>query len=139
MVNKKILLGVAVIGMLTLSTGVAWAGEVTSAINYQGQLADSSGSPLSGTYEMTFRLYEAATGGTALDTDIHDVVVTDGLFNTEIGFVQGCFDGRALWLGITVGTDSEMTPRQEFRPVPYALSLVPGAMINGSVVEEPVL
>jgi len=132
MVNRKILLCVIVIAMLTLSAGVAWADEVTSSINYQGRLADSAGCPLSGTYTMTFRLYEAATGGTALDTDIRDVVVTDGLFNTEIDFDQSYFDGRALWLGITVGTDSEMTPRQEFRPVPYALSLVPGAKIMGA-------
>jgi hypothetical protein len=132
MVNRKILLGVTVIAMLTLSVGVAWADEVTSEINYQGRLAGSSGSPLTGTYTMTFRLYETATGGTALDMDAHQVEVTDGLFNTHIGFDQSYFDGRALWLGIKVGTDSEMTPRQEFRPVPYALSLVPGARIMGA-------
>jgi hypothetical protein len=138
MVNKKILLGVTVIAMLTLSVGVAWADEVTSDINYQGRLADSAGKPLSGTYSMTFQLYDVSSGGTALDTDIHDVVVTDGLFNTEIDFDQSYFDGRALWLGIKVGTDSEMTPRQEFRPVPYALSLVPGAVIDG-FLSRPVL
>jgi hypothetical protein len=60
------------------------------------------------------------------------VKVTGGLFNTHIDFDQSYFDGRALWLGITVGTDSEMTPRQEFRPVPYALSLVPGARVMGA-------
>jgi hypothetical protein len=129
--NMKILLCATVIVMLTLSAGVVWADEVTSAINYQGRLADSSGSPLSGTYTMTFRLYEAATGGTALDMDIHDVVVTDGLFNTAIAFDTSYFDGRELWLGVTVGTDSEMTPRQELRPVPYALGLKPGACVNG--------
>ena len=136
--NMKILLGATVIAIFTLSAGVVWADEVTSVINYQGRLADKAGSPLSGTYTIAFRLYEAATGGTVLDTDTHDVVVTDGLFNTEIDFDQSYFDGRALWLGITVGTDSEMTPRQEFRPVPYALSLVPGAVINGSL-SGPVL
>ncbi|MEA1865605.1 MAG: hypothetical protein U9N46_10545, partial [Euryarchaeota archaeon] len=133
MVNRNILLSVTVIAMLTLSVGVAWAAEVTSAINYQGRLADSSGSPLSRTYEMTFGLYNVSTGGTALDTDTHQVEVTDGLFNTEIDFDQSYFDGRALWLGVKVGADSEMTPRQEFRSVPYALSLVPGATIMGAV------
>jgi len=132
MVNRNIPLCVTVIAMLTLSAGVVLADEVTSAINYQGRLADSSGSPLSGTYTMTFRLYEAATGGTALATDIQDVVVTGGLFNTELYFDQSYFDGRALWLGVKVGSDSEMTPRQEFGPVPYALSLVPGTKIIGA-------
>ncbi len=111
------------------------AASVTTSINYQGRLTDSSGSPLTGTYTMTFGLYDVSTGGTALDTDTHVVMVTDGLFNTGIDFDQSYFDGGALWLGVTVGTDSEMTPRQELRPVPYAmsaLSLVPGANIIGS-------
>jgi hypothetical protein len=54
------------------------------------------------------------------------------LFNKELNFDQSYFDGRALWLGVKVGADPEMTPRQEFRPVPYALSLVPGAKIIGA-------
>jgi hypothetical protein len=108
------------------------ASAVTSGINYQGRLTDSAGEPLSGTYTMTFRLYEVASGGSALDTDTHSVEVTDGLFNTEIDFDQEHFDGRGLWLGITVGGDAEMSPRQELRPVPYALSLKPGANIVGA-------
>jgi hypothetical protein len=104
----------------------------TSSINYQGRLTDTADEPLSGSYTMTFRLYEVASGGMALDTDSHSVVVTDGLFNTEIDFGQEHFDGRGLWLGVTVGIDSEMSPRQELRPVPYALSLKPGAYIVGA-------
>ena len=106
---------------------------MTDSINYQGRLTDSSGSPLSGTYTMTFGLYDVSTGGTALDTDTDVVMVTDGLFNTGIDFGAGYFDGRELWLGVAVGNDDEMMPRQELRPVPYALSLVPGAVIDGSV------
>jgi hypothetical protein len=107
------------------------ASEVTSSISYQGRLADSAGEPLSGTYDMTFRLYEYPSS-TALDTDTHSVEVTEGLFNTDICFDQNYFDGRELWLGIIVEGEV-MTPRQEFKPVPYALSLRPGAVINGSV------
>ena len=108
------------------------AASVTDSINYQGRLTDRSGSPLTGTYGITFRLYDVSTGGTALDKDAHNVDVADGLFNTGIDFDQSCFDGSELWLGVAVGTDSEMTPRQELRPVPYALSLVPGAEIISS-------
>jgi hypothetical protein len=115
------------------------AALVSSNINYQGRLTDSSGNPLDGTYTMTFKLYESASGGTALATDTHSVTVTDGLFSTTTSLGTSSFDGRALWLGIKVGSDPEMTPRQELRPEPYALSLRPGAMINGSVNEGPVL
>ncbi|KAF5427210.1 hypothetical protein C5S39_13860 [Candidatus Methanophagaceae archaeon] len=109
------------------------ASDVTASINYQGKLTDNASEPLSGTYTMAFRSYDVATGGTALDTDTHTVKVTDGLFNTHIDFNQSYFDGRELWLGITVGTDFEMMPRYELSAVPYALSLKPGAVINGSV------
>jgi hypothetical protein len=109
------------------------ASAVTASINYQGRLTDSGGNPLSGTYTMTFKLYETSTGGTALRTDTQSVTVTEGLFSTRINLGTSYFDGRALWLGITVGADPEMTPRQELRSVPYALSLRTGAVINGSV------
>jgi len=108
------------------------ASDATASINYQGKLTDNVSEPLSGTYTMTFRLYDVVTGGTALDTDTHTVKVTKGLFNTHIDFNQSYFDGRKLWLGITVGSDSEMMPRYELSAVPYALSLKPGAVINGS-------
>jgi hypothetical protein len=111
------------------------AASVTPSINYQGRLTDSAGNPLDGPYMMTFKLYDTASGGTALANDTHSVIVTEGLFSTEITFDPSDFDGRALWLGIKVGGDPETTPRQELRPVPYALSLRPGAVINGSVPE----
>ncbi len=38
-----------------------------------------------------------------------------------------------MWLGIKVGSDLEATPRQAIVPVAYALSLVPGAAITGSL------
>jgi len=112
---------------------------VTSQMSYQGRLNDNTGNPLDGTYSMTFRLYDVSSGGTALDTDTHNVEVSNGLFNTYLDFDPYYFDSKELWLGIRVESDSEMTPRQEFRPVPYALSLRPGAVIDGSVGKGCVL
>jgi hypothetical protein len=122
------------------SGGALAASSVSSSINYQGRLTDSASNPLDGTYTMTFKLYENASGGSALATDTHPVSVTEGLFSTNIAFGSWWyFDGRALWLGIQVGTDPEMTPRQELRPVPYALSLRPGAWIVGNTSDPALL
>src|SRR5258706_15797749 len=41
----------------------------TSAIPYQGRLADAGGNPLDGSYSMTFKLYGLASGGSALWTE----------------------------------------------------------------------
>lgn len=111
---------------------IAMTSDVPSSINYQGRLTNSAGEPLSGTYNMTFRLYKVASGGTILDADMHSVEVTDGLFNTAIDFDHDFFDGKELWLGVAIGTVTEMMPRQELIAVPYALSLRPGANIIGS-------
>jgi hypothetical protein len=101
------------------------------SIPIQGRLTDSSGNPLTGDHSLTLRLYDVATGGTALCTTAQVVSVSNGLFYTNI---QGCAnhtDGRQLYLGIQVGSDAEMTPRQPIHAVPYAMSLRPGAKIIG--------
>jgi hypothetical protein len=113
--------------------GIVSAATVTQNINYQGKLADSSGNPLTGTYSITFKLYDSSSGLTPLQTITQPTVqCTSGIFNTNLAFSSSYFDGRALWLGIAVGSDAEMTPRQELRPVPYALSLRPNAWVMGT-------
>ncbi len=113
--------------------GEVSAAEITpGAISIQGRLTDASGNPLNGTYDVTFRLYEQSSGGTPLCSDTNSVQVADGLFST---YIDHCYDdlrGQKVWLGIEVGSDGEMTPRQVIYSVPYALSLRPGAVISGT-------
>src|SRR5690606_7705930 len=94
--------------LLFTSASIVSGAIVTQGIPYQGILTDSSGNPLTGTYSVTFRLYDVATGGTALSTDTHSVTTTQGLFTTTLTFGPQYFDGRALWLGVKVGSDAEM-------------------------------
>jgi hypothetical protein len=120
---KGVLFMVITVTLLCAAGGLVAATPVTQSVTYQGTLTDSSGNPLTGTYTMTFQLYDVVSGGTALATDTHSVTVDKGLFTTPATFDSSFYDGRALWLGIKVGSDPEMTPRQEVRPVPYALNL----------------
>jgi len=100
------------------------------AIHIQGRLTDSTGSPLNGTYNITFRLYDVETGGTPLCSDTNSVEVEDGLFSTYMDYCYDDLYGQKVWLGIEVEGNGEMTPRQVIYPVPYALSLRPGAVIS---------
>lgn len=101
-------------------------------IPIQGRLTDSSGHPLSGDYSLRFRLYDSATGGTALCEDSRAVKVDQGLFSSYMR-AEGCpIDGRTLFLGVEVGSDGEMTPRQFVDNVPYAWSLRPEAKVEAS-------
>jgi microcystin-dependent protein len=112
----------------------------TGTIAYQGRLADSDGAPLTGTYSMIFRLYDAATGGMPLWeeqwTGSNGVKVSDGLFSVMLGSLtaipQVVITGHdQLFLGITVGTDDEMTPRVQLGSVPFAVQAL--TVPDGSV------
>jgi len=104
---------------------------VTGDIPVQGRLTDADGHPVpDGVYAITLRLYDVAEGGQPLCEDADDPVVTDGLFMTLMGYCSDNISGQALWLGIQVEGDNEMAPRQQIAPVPYALSLRPGAVIS---------
>jgi hypothetical protein len=104
-------------GALPLRAPAA-AGTSTGTIAYQGRLADANGNPLTGTYNMIFRLYAVPTGGAPLWeeqwTGSNGVRVSDGLFNVMLGSLraieQSVIAGRdQLWLGITVGTTMRCT------------------------------
>jgi len=107
---------------------------VHGRIPIQGRLTDASGSPLNGDYSITFRIYDDDTDGTVLCQDTQTVSVSNGLFSTAIdGCTPSDIDGTQVYLGIQVGSDGEMTPRQPIYSVPYAMSLVPGADLRGSL------
>jgi len=116
------------VGAISLGAPLA-ATTSTAGIPYQGRLANSSGQPLTQTVNMIFRLYAAASGGSPLWeeqwTGSNSVQVSDGLFNVMLGSLtpipQAVITGNSnLFLGITVGTDSEMIPRVQLGSVPFA-------------------
>ena len=120
----------------TGSDSINVASNVPLLLQYQGRLTDpTSGSPVSdGVYTITFRLYAVPVDGTALWTEIRAINVTGGLISTVLGdltpLAHSLFNGQALWLGVKVGTDEEALPRQQILPAAYAMSLVPGALIQ---------
>jgi hypothetical protein len=106
----------------------------TSAFTYQGQLK-SAGAPANGTYDLLFRLYNAATGGSQAGPTIcaDNVQVTDGLITVSLDFGNQ-FDSNARWLQVAVradstvgncdlGTFTTLSPRQQLTAAPYASGL----------------
>jgi len=113
--------------------GVEVGSAVSSVVPIQGRLTDAGGSPLNGSYSVRARLYDASSGGTALCEDTDTVNADNGLFNMNMNFCTASdIDGKTLYLGIKVGSDPEMTPRQAIYPVPYAWTVKPGAIIKGA-------
>jgi len=150
MKNKKVI-AMMVVGLVAIflaTSGVVAsppmfgdASPVASTINYQGQLTDpDTGIPYDGTYDMEFLFYDAATGGSQVGSTIteNDVEVTNGLFSVKLEVDQSDFNGQGLWIEVKVEGEV-LNPRQEILPVPYALSLKPGAEIAGEVPGDAVL
>ncbi len=102
-----------------------------SAISYQGMLQES-GAPVTGSRDMTFRLYsdDACTLQVGSNIVENDVPVANGLFSVELEVDAGDFNGQALWLEVEVG--GAILGCQEILPAPYALSLRPGAKMTGN-------
>jgi len=136
--RRRSWIGLAIIFALISGFLVAaGAPEVPNLINYQGRLTDASGNLLDGAgYSITFNLYSAASGGTALWTETHpNVTVTKGYFSVLLGSIKPLelalfTENPELYLGVTVANDPEMTPRHRLVSVPYAL--VAGTPVAGA-------
>ena len=110
------------------------AAALDDVIPIQGRLTDNHGNPINGTRQVVYTLYDAATGGNVLCTDTDNVTAVNGLFNGQMDYCSaGDLNGQQVWLGIKVGGDAEMTPRQKIYAVPYAWSLRPGAVISDTL------
>jgi hypothetical protein len=98
-----------------------------TAFTYQGQL-QNNGSPASGTYNLTFSLFNTNTTGVSIAGPVTNnaVSVTNGLFTVTMDFGDGVWNGQINWLEIGVETNggatfASLTPRQQLTPAPYAI------------------
>lgn len=112
---------------------------VPTTVGFEGFLTDGSGAPLAdGTYTLTFRVYDAATAGTTLWTEQQtNVQLKNGLYSVALGsvtaFGANVFNG-SRWIGVTVGTGSENTPRTQISSVPFALNADNSNKIGGGAL-----
>lgn len=108
-----------------LVSGLASAASGPLFLAQQGRLLNTDGTPAAGPVSVTFTLYDGASSITALWTETQSVTLTDGYFQAQLGkttaFPAGTWTGAARFLGVKVGSDSEMTPREELVSVPFAL------------------
>jgi hypothetical protein len=117
---RFIILSVLIILVFLASLSLA---EIPRLINYQGMLTDNSGEPLSGDFDLFFRIYNAPSGGDKRWEENHSVVsVSEGLFNAILGSQSGGIYldfSEEYWLEIEVNNDT-MPERLQFTSVGYA-------------------
>ncbi|MBI3955316.1 site-specific integrase, partial [Candidatus Gottesmanbacteria bacterium] len=106
-------------------------------INFQGRLTDSAGNPTTESQKIQFRIWDAPTGGNVLyNSDLCNIIPDqNGILSTTIGSQSdtspGCgseipdsvfTENSSAYLGITINSDNEMTPRQQIATVGYAIN-----------------
>lgn len=116
---KRILFLLTLTGFLSVNI---FGQAIPKQINYQGILKEGS-ALLDGNYPFTFRIYNDPTGGSALWTESQTITVENGLFSAHLGSVTpiaGVPFNRVHFLGITIGTGSELAPRTMLTPSAYS-------------------
>ncbi|MEM7532331.1 MAG: H-type lectin domain-containing protein [Chloroflexota bacterium] len=100
--------------------------DTTTTISYQGHLANLDGTPISGTQAMSFNLYAEENGGVSLWAENQTITIQEGLFDVLLGSItplaQSVFtENDILYLGITIDTGTEMSPRVRLGRVSHAV------------------
>lgn len=142
---KRELVFMCALVVLTGFCAPAASAGVPQMINYQGTLTDVGGTVVpNGNYSIEFKIYDVASGGASLwsekwDTTTSQVPVVGGTFNVMLGFqnpIPASFfaDHPVTYLGIKVGTDSEMLPRQQITSVGYAFTAGNGVPKGGIIM-----
>ncbi len=99
---------------------------VPHLINYQGIITDTGGTPITGTHDLTFSIYDdSLSTGPPIWEEIHaGVLLDEGLFNVILGATTPVpaftFDEEGRWIGITVDSDDQMEPRTRITSVPWS-------------------
>lgn len=111
--------------LLIVAGSMSLLGQTTS-FTYQGRLLQNS-LPPTANYDLEFKLFDAASGGTELGSIARpNVAVNGGVFTVTLDF-GAQFDGSPRFLEISVksaGTPDPatvLTPRQPISSTPYAI------------------
>ncbi|MFA4981965.1 MAG: tail fiber protein [Candidatus Omnitrophota bacterium] len=108
---------------IALTLTLVASAEIPHLMSFQGKATDKTGAPLNGTYNLTFRIYNAGTGGTAKWTETQpNITISNGVLQVQLGSVAPlslAFD-ESYWISIEINTDGEMSPRTKLASTPYA-------------------
>jgi hypothetical protein len=128
MSNKHLSIVGLILGCVWLAAPAAV--PMGTAVTYQGQIQQAD-SPVNGTCDFQFSLWDAMTGGGLIGATqlVAGVNVTNGLFTAVLDFGPGAFNGDARWLELAVRTPATagsggftlLSPRQPLTATPYAL------------------
>ena len=123
--DPLVLIALGAVGASAAVHSALDAPPALTAFTYQGYLEDG-GSPANGAFDLQFKLFDAAIGGSQLGTiaAFEDVTVTDGVFSVLLDFgvmINGAsYIETGIRYGNSTGEHTTLSPRQELTPAPFA-------------------
>jgi len=138
--NRRLLAAVFVfcgVSMWMLGVAVPAHAAINKQISFQGKLTNTDGTNVTdGAFSIRFRIYTDPTADAANTCSANtckweetqaSVSVSGGVFQVNLGSSTALpasvdFNTSALYLGVKVGADAEMTPRIQLTAAPYAFN-----------------
>lgn len=125
--HRTLLIAVAAVATLVAVAAVASSAraEVPAMLPVEGYLTAADGTPIDGPTTLRFSLYAGASDATALYSEEIVATVTKGFFAVYLGEVSPLSlaiirDAPALYLGMGVMNEAELTPRVLLATMPFA-------------------
>ncbi len=140
------LLGVAALGLLPAQARAAGS---RGTLNFQGQLTNASGQPVSGNFDMVLRVFDALVGGTQVyQEQFNDVPVEHGVYTVYLGTsaalppaMTSPLTAATLYMEVSVqvgATFETLLPRQQIAASLFAVNatLLDGRPASAYVLQE---
>jgi hypothetical protein len=114
-----------------------------SLMHFQGRLLDAGRNPRSGSFAMTFSIWDAAAGGNQLWTETQNAVtVSNGMFSVLLGSVApitpDIFASDNRWLQVQIGAEI-LSPRERMVTSAYAFrASTADAVVDGTIMDRHV-
>ncbi len=120
-------------GLLTSVSGFA---QVPATMTYNGFLM-SSGLPANSPADVSFKIFDAESGGTSLwQQSPASVDIKDGRFSAHLSNLNASiFNGQTRWLEVTINNET-LSPHSEVSSMPYAFRAGDAQTIQGKTPAE---
>src|SRR3989338_10972965 len=105
--------------LLTALSSLVFA--IPDSLTLQGKLTNLAGTSQVGTFNFSFRIYDAYTAGNKLyESNINLTTDANGIYDVVLQNLSSLNFSDQYYLGITVSTDDESQPRINLTSTPYS-------------------
>ncbi len=139
LIAKRVFIAIMAVNFALLGGSEVLAG-VPLTLHHQGRIVDKNTGPLSGVQQVTFKIYDSQNATNAIWSETVSTTFENGYYSVQLGLVTPLSvdifkKNKSLFLGVTVGSGSELKPRISLASVPYAILAHTAENLSGGIVD----